>query len=414
VGAARVNLSTLLGLCGGRREPVSRVETPLLVPDFSAVPNAPGRSGTYSETNGTFASSIDPSLTHLTSAVTYDLGAAAAAGSAGLPPLILAHGYSQDMGFITQAVMREAARMGFVAMAVNLRGRGGDDGTPDDSCRELIDFIDALDEAKARLGPVVDRSRPFGDGFSGGGGNMLGVAVKCPGMYVAIASHFFGADYGFSSVPGHSYWASGDNPAEVIARIGPRSDLQPYRARLHTTNIAQAMTQTSTKLFLAHDSEDLIGLPNRDVRRALLDAGAPRSRWWFGESNPRDDVRWEHGYPSSVPDLYLTLNALGHLRNAPAATALQMSGTYTVTGFVIHAAGFEVWTANTGIADPKMHATGGQRHCVDVAYDVGARHFQVSRRPQAGYDGNCAVQIRMGGSVVTQDVTSDGVVFNIP
>ena len=187
-----------------------------------------------------------------------------------------------------------------------------------------------------------------------------------------------------------------------------------HQLYLHNLNIAQAITQTSTDVFIAHDSGDLIGIPNRDTRRTLLAARAPRSRWWWDESNPGESVRWLHGYINNpAPELAYLLNALGHLRDAPAPVALQSTGTYTVTGFVVHAAGFEVWTANTGIADPKMHATGGQRHVVDVTYDVPARRLVVTRCPQPGYDGNCVVQVRMGADVLTQDVTSDGVVFDL-
>lgn len=404
-----MNVPSILGMTSWARPSVSRSDHARLVPNMAAPANAPGRSGTYSETNGTFASSIDSALTHLTSAVTYDLGCAASAGSAGLPVLAYLHGYSQDMGFIAQSVLRNAADKGFVAMAINMRGRGGDSGTPDDSCRELHDIWDAIGEAKTRLGVVVDRARVFFMGFSGGGGNALALHTKYPGKAIAIVSLFFGGDYGFSAVPGHSYWASGDNPAGVVARIGPRTDLQPYRARLANSNIAQAVTQTSTKLYLAWDSADLIGIPLRDTKHALRDAGAPRSRWWASESNPNDTDRWEHGYINSVPDLQLLANVLHNLRASPAAAALTTTGTYKVTGHLVHAAGFEVWTADTGIANPKTHATGGQRHVVDVAFDVPARRYTVTRQ-----SGNCAVQVRMGNSSVTRDVSSDGYLIEVP
>ncbi|MEJ7728231.1 MAG: CocE/NonD family hydrolase [Polyangiaceae bacterium] len=374
--------------------------------------NAPGRSGTYTEMYATFASSIDPALTNLTSIITYDLGCAAAAGP--LPILVDMHGYSQTMGYISTAVLRAGADHGFACLSVNMRGRAGDSGLADDSCRELEDVWDAIRDAVTRYPGAYDPTRVFFFGYSGGGGNALAMHSKYPGRAIAIVSLFFGGDYGVSAIPGHSYWASGDNPTEVVTRIGSRTDLQPYRARHTNTNVGQAVTQTSTKLFLAWDSEDIIGIPMRDTKRALVAADAPRSRWWSNESNPLSDNRWIHGYIEGSPDLALLKNAVFHLRDLPAGRSLVTTGTYKVLGHCNHAAGFEVWTADTGIAGPKMNATGGRRHVVDVTFNVPARSFTVSRCPQSGYTGDCAVQIRMGATVVTQDVTADGTVFNLP
>lgn len=402
-----------LALLGLRRTKVAAGRPLALTPNYALPPNGPGRSGVYSETNGTFASSIDPGLTHLTSAVTYDLGCAdyAQANDAPLWCMWLAHGYSQDMGFIPQALMRRVADAGGVAISVNLRGRSDNSGTPDDSVRELFDATDAVNEAATRFPAFVDPGRKGSCGFSGGGGNVMATHTKMPGMWIVHGSFFFGPDYWENPTPGHSYGASGDNPAEVLARIGPRTDLNPYRARNSLYNIVQATRETPTKLLMWWDSADLIGLPNRDVVSTLRAAEVSRSKWFAGESNPQSVNRWLHGYPdaSTNPALFLACNAVIRIMqqsSAPAVTTT--SGVYPVGGYVIHGAGFEVWTAPLGTVDPKAHPNGGQYHSLDVTWDVLSRQFSVSRR-----SGDCAVSIRMGGTVVVKDVTEDGTPFDL-
>ena len=387
-----------------------------LSPDFSTVPEAPGVTGSYVNNFFGYASSIDSAVADIKTYATYDVGAANAAIADGrkLPILWMAHGYSQDAGAISDDMRVEAARHGFVAVAPAMRGRQGGDGSADDSCRELVDIEDAFQAVHDLYPTVVDIDRVHAWGFSGGCGNLVSFVAKHPGRIITAVGNFGWGDYGYSDVLGHSYWASGDNPTEVVNRIGPRSDLQPYLARLALQNISAAMKQSNGQLWLFWDEDDDIGICLRDVRGQLLADGVPTSKWYADESTAADDVRWEHGYPYTVPDLAQQANLI-YRRVAEPAPTVASSGTIVVTGHCVHAAGFEVWTAATGVANPKTHATGGQRFVATVTFNANTRHFTVSRgcaplSPAL----DCAVRISMGGSAVTHDVTSDGVTFDIP
>lgn len=364
-------------------------DPPPLTLDTTSVANASGRSGVYTEAVLTYASSIDPALTTLTADVCYDNGCAAAAAAAGtkLPVLVLMHGYSQNRTYITQAFKRRAADHGFLVVAPNMRGRGGDPGSADD-CRDRMDIWDAITKAEATYPTVADVARKFVMGYSGGGGDTIALATKFPGLFVHQTAFFGWGDVGYNPHPDRSYWGSKDNRAEVVARVGPRTNLSAYRARSSIANIAQAISQSTGQLYLFWDSEDPVGRAMRDVRDALVVGGAPATKWLASESTIGSTARWLHNYPDNVADLILAEQPLYRRQSAPAPT-VQHTGVYDVAGYVVHGAGFEVWTAAAGTTDCRLAATGGRDHCVRVEFDAASMRYVITPKT-----GTCAVTVR--------------------
>lgn len=357
--------------------------------DTTSVANASGRSGVYTEAVLTYASSIDPALTTLTADACYDNGCAAAAVAAGtkLPVLVLLHGYSQNRTYITQAFKRRAADHGFVVLAPNMRGRGGDPGSADD-CRDRTDILDAIAKAEATYPTVADIARKFAMGYSGGGGDTIALATKFPGQFIHATAFFGWGDVGFNPNTDRSYWGSKDNRGEVVLRVGPRTNLNAYRARSSIGNITQAISQSTGQLYLFWDSEDPVGRAMRDVRDALVVGGAPTTRWFADESTIGSAARWLHNYPDNVADLILAEQPLYRRQSAPAPT-VQHTGVYDVAGYVMHGAGFEVWTAAAGTIDCRLAAAGGRDHCVRVEFDMGSMRYVVTPKT-----GTCAVTVR--------------------
>ena len=375
-----------------------------LTASYATVSNAPGRTGVYTSSLTTYTSTIDAALTTLSAYVKYDNGAAAAAIAAGkkLPVLLLLHGYSQDAGpgYISEALKQRAADAGFVAVAPHQRGRGGNPGTADD-CRDLQDIIDAVAMAATTYPTVVDATRVHVLGYSGGGAAAVALATKFPGKCISIVSCFGWGDVGLDPRFDHSYWGSRDARAVVVTRVGGRNDLEKYRARSSLGNIGHAVTQSSGALWLLWDALDPIGRCLRDVRDALVTAGAPTSKWLAVESNVGSFPRWLHGYPETNPDL-VNAEPLIYRRRDELAPSIVHSGFYPVRGFVVHGAGFELWTASTGATNAKTDAAGGQKHSVDVVFDVGSQQYRVTPK-----SGTCVVTIIQGRRQLTKTVSAE-------
>ena len=100
-----------------------------------------------------------------------------------LPIVVLMHGYTQSADSITSQIMEDMAQYGFFAVAVGMRGRNGAGGKPDVSGRELYDIYDCVQSIKAEFSDVVDVNSVHVSGYSGGGGNVIGLASKFPDTF---------------------------------------------------------------------------------------------------------------------------------------------------------------------------------------------------------------------------------------
>lgn len=96
-----------------------------LAPNFVATSVDPSASGAYTGSSLSYTSSIDPLITDLRAAYTYDLGRAAAVATRGKMPIcVFVHGYNGNASLISDALKFRAASMGFFVLAPEMRGRG--------------------------------------------------------------------------------------------------------------------------------------------------------------------------------------------------------------------------------------------------------------------------------------------------
>ncbi len=376
-----------------------------LVPDYSEPPDAAGASGTYTSGAVVYSSSIDPAYEMSTSYV-YDIGAAALAISEGrkMPKFYFGHGYSGAPASFADPEQLHAASKGFIVCrttkrgdAVNPHSAGGADDARDR--QDLVDVDAAIDAALPTLAAPGLRA---GLGVSGGSYDYITIDVKYPGWWTVYVATQLGGDIGVNPNTDGSYWGSNDNRTEVEARVGVRaSSIQPYRARNAMTSLVSAVKQSTTKRFFLWDAQDPLGVALRAAQAMLEASDAPRERWYCEESDVGSDLRWEHGYPATVPALFSAINAIVNaMRGAVPATAAT-SGSYIVAGHCVSEAGWECWTGPTGTANCKTLATGAREHVVDVrSFDAASGQFSGE-----SLSGACAVTFIWGGDFLTVEYT---------
>ena len=111
------------------------------------------------------------------------------------PPLLLFHGWHQDLTATRERAKFFAAR-GFCVLNLNLRGRCGTVGEPDASGWELRDATDALAAARRDYPQLcAEALPPRAFGASGGGGNVDALVGKCPDLLAAAVAWCGVSDY---------------------------------------------------------------------------------------------------------------------------------------------------------------------------------------------------------------------------
>lgn len=166
---------------GTSRELVSQVNgaglLAPLAPDFTTPGYDPASTGSYTSGAFTYASTIDSVLTKLSASYAYDNGRAAVVGARGkMPMIVFFHGYNQASANISDAVMLLAARMGFFAVRIDLRGRGSAasmSGPPTD-----VDFDGGAHTITRNTGSFVT------DGFVVGWSDRSGLTASRANLYV--------------------------------------------------------------------------------------------------------------------------------------------------------------------------------------------------------------------------------------
>jgi dienelactone hydrolase len=243
------------------------------------------KTGVYTDTTITYASSIDEEFNALQALITYD------SGLYNCPILVLNHGWSSTMGgAFPLAVRQKFASYGFFVIAPNLRG-GPNVAYRDASAREIYDIYDVVQYVRANYSTRVSSSRAGQSGYSGGGGNALATALKFPDLFDFTVSNFGPSDYGYTA----SGWYYTDTAfqSDLNTSIGgtPITTPNNYRSR----NSREGINNYTGKIFLFHDELDA----SVDVvqSRNLYSAFNDKSRIYYNESNASSAERWLHDHP---------------------------------------------------------------------------------------------------------------------
>ncbi len=305
-----------------------------------------------------------------------------------LPVVILIHGFVQDASAISDAIMEDMAGYGFFAVAVGMRGRNGASGIPDVSGRELHDVYDLVNCVKREFAGVVDADNVHCSGYSGGGGNVFGLAAKFPDTFRNLAAHFGIADYGYD--PDIGWWHTHPTRQATLKRwIGytPEENPGAYMSRAHQLGIGRNLL--GGKLWIFHDSQDAsVPVSHSDCVAAKMDS-ASNSNYFLSITDVDGKVRWLHNSPHADAPARHTRDYWGAsiLNNAVPSWIVPKKGDMLVQGYLVTKR-FQVWLGN------------GQEHVAELTYDIEAGNYTLSP-----LTGQVEVSITQGGKSATQAIS---------
>jgi pimeloyl-ACP methyl ester carboxylesterase len=254
------------------------------------------------------------------------------------PLLLVMHGYTGSRKSVATD-LRELAARGVVAVAPDLRGRGTSGGRWDSGGLDVHDILDAALAVVRRLPAEIDARNLNVVGYSGGGGNAIGCAVRFPDLFRTCVSFFGISDYG--------WWYHSDVHPErsrlLEGALGGPPEQVPEKYAARNYNAAAGNVRLA-KLHLFWDEEERRCLPGmieaftEEHRKAgLANAVVHRSR-------KTDAVRWIHGYRTDNPHLSEAADSrfLPDVLRAGPSLRLPERGRLVVPGYVVTRR-FQVW-----------------------------------------------------------------------
>jgi dienelactone hydrolase len=269
------------------------------------------------------------------------------------PLLVVMHGYGGGREAVAQDI-RELARRGVVALAPDMRGRGGSAGRWDSGGLDVHDILDAVLAALVRYPDEIDACNLSIVGYSGGGGNAIACMVRFPDLFQTYVSFFGISDYG-------GWYRSGGRPdcnawMEVALGGAPDEVPQLYAAR---NAIPAAANARCGKLHFLWDEEETMCPPAMIEAFLEVHRAAGLANATVHVSRASDVRRWSHNYRSGNPDLSAADDLyLGDVFSSKARSPrLPPRGRLVVPGYLVTRQ-FQVWIED------------GQRGQVTVAYDL--------------------------------------------
>lgn len=247
------------------------------------------------------------------------------------PLLVVMHGYGGGRGAVALDV-DELAAQGVVAVAPDMRGKGGSAGVWDSGGLDVHDIVDALLAAIRRFPEQIDASNINIVGYSGGGGNAIAAGCRFPDLFRTCVSFFGIPDYGgwyeSKGRPDCNQWmeAAIGTPAQFPAKFEARN------------MIPAAGNATRTKWWLFWDIEEK-DCPAHFVEQwmgACSNAGGASVRSHV--TRPGDAKRWVHNYRAHNRDLSAADAVfLPDIFSPPVAGALALParGELVVPGYVV-------------------------------------------------------------------------------
>lgn len=257
-----------------------------------------------------------------------------------LPLVVIMHGYIEEVSNITDDIFLRMADKDVAILAVGMRGRDGADGQPDASGRELYDIYDAINYVIDRYS-IIDDSNVNIVGYSGGGGNALGMAVKFPDLFNTVTSHFGIVDYGYDEESG--WYQGGTYPTERIENFvgsSPTDNIDFYKTR----NALYGIGNYEGFVYLFHDSDDeSVPVHHTLNLKSVLDNNG-KENYFASITTEEDEIRWIHSLPYenepviNSEDVWLEDVKNGKNENVNLAP----SGSLIVSGYLV-TDNFELW-----------------------------------------------------------------------
>jgi len=269
------------------------------------------------------------------------------------PLLVVMHGYSGARDAVAQDI-RELAARGVVALAPDMRVRGGSAGAWDSGGLDVHDILDAVLAAVARFPAEIDAHNLNIVGYSGGGGNAIACMVRFPDLFQTYVSFFGISDYAgwhrSSGRPDCNQW--------MEEALGGTPEQRPavYAAR---NFIVAAGNARGGKLHFFWDEEETMCPPVMIEAFLSAHAAAGLANATAHVSHTLDPLRWIHNYRSGNPDLSAAddIYLPDVLATKSGSPQLPSRGRLVVPGYVVTRR-FQVW------------AEDGRRGRVTVDYDL--------------------------------------------
>jgi len=274
-----------------------------------------------------------------------------------LSVLVVMHGLRENAASISDdALVRLATAYGGVfVIAVEMRGRGDSDGSPDVGGREIQDIVDAVRFVRNHYRILTAPEQIHVLGYSGGGANALSCAARYPDMFNTVTSFFGISDYGFDPVTG---WYAAATPArQLFLRrwIGGSPSEQPdkYHARaavLAVTNYGGGV------LRLFHDRQDAAVAPAQSEHVAAVMVAAGLTNCHLSITGPGDNPRWIHGAPNGKAGVIgaekLFMPDIVGKRVSP--WCIPVAGDLKVAGY-LETKRFSLWLGNGTAGFGRLH-----------------------------------------------------------
>lgn len=340
-------------------------------------------SGTYTISTFNQDSSIDPSITGLLRKYCYDNGIG------NMPILVIMHGWSGNATSFDENTYRRLASYGFFVIAPSIRS------SSDASARELHDIIDAVDYVKTNFSSIVNPNRIAIAGYSGGGGNTLGVYAKFPDYFNLFVDHFGMSDYGYTPSGWHN-----TNPSysgSIETRIGGTPVALPneYRSR----NMRQSINNFDllAPLLIFHDTED----SSVDVVQSQeIESLVSSDQLIYRESTIGESERWTHGYPTNGSDVSDSEEYWKNLLFTSAPVEAPDSAVIIVSGYIVTKK-FSIWLGNGTASED------GRNRSATVDYDLSTDSFTVAPLLEIGATDMTVKIVTNDGKVADQTISSE-------
>lgn len=339
-------------------------------------------SGSYTLSNFTIDSTIDPALTGLHTRYCYDTGIS------NMPIVVIMHGWSGDATQFNDDTYRRLASYGYFVLGVSMRQSTNRDA----SGRELHDIIDAVEYVKTNFSALVNQSRKAIVGYSGGGGNVLATVAKFPDYFNIYVDHFGMSDYGFEA----DGWYQTDPSfsTEIATRIGgiPADKPNEYKSR----NIRDAVNNFGllAPLLIFHDTEDasVDVIHSQEVDSAIIN-----SKKEYRESTTSDSQRWTHGFPTNGSHISESEEFWKDRVFSSVEVDVPDQATIIVKGYIITKK-FSIWLGNGTASED------GKNRSATVTYDVTTDTYTVTPLLEIGAT-DCTVKITQGDKTANQTIS---------
>lgn len=262
------------------------------------------------------------------------------------PIVVLMAGWDQSATDFDNAVYLRFRNYGCFVVGVGMRGRNGASGSRDASGRELYDIYDVLSYVTSHFSNLVSQEKISIVGYSGGGGNVLGMASKFPDLFSVMVNFFPISDYGYDATYGW-YQQEPSRQAGLQSSIGdtPTNVPNEYKSRQHKWSASN----TTGKLWFLHDELDSIVEYNHTTETISQLTSDGFTNYETSITNSGDAVRWDHELPNTGSDVIQAEDLFKSDLLTLNKNTIPTSGTLKINGY-LKCSLFTIWLGNGTLA----------------------------------------------------------------